>query len=123
MGGFTISNELYEDAPMPELEEQGYYPFQAITRRAADEDQAWSRPKRAESEYWEPYTEGGLSQEFVVYPLQLPDEPVVTAIRRILADSRKSTQRYNLMGQPVDNTYEGIVIHNGKLHLTPPHTQ
>lgn len=123
MGGFTISDELYEDAPMPELEEQGYYPFQAITRRAADEDQAWSRPKRAESEYWEPYTEGGLSQEFVVYPLQLPDEPVVTAIRRILADSRKSGQRYNLMGQPVDNTYEGIVIHNGKLHLTPPHTQ
>lgn len=37
-----------------------------------------------------------------------------TAITDINVDNNGSTQRYNIMGQPVDNNYRGIVIEKGK---------
>ena len=37
-----------------------------------------------------------------------------TGIENINVDNNGSTQRYNLMGQPVDNNYRGIVIEKGK---------
>jgi len=37
-----------------------------------------------------------------------------TAITDVKSDTAKSTGRYNLLGQPVDDNYRGIVIENGK---------
>ena len=121
MGGFTISNELY-DGVMPDLEHGGYYPFSAITHCVDDDEDHW-RSKKAESAYWDPFTDSGITPYFTVYPLTLPEEPIVTSTPTILRDHTNSTQRYNLWGQPVSADHKGIVIHNGKLHLTPPHTQ
>lgn len=121
MGGFTISNELY-DGFMHDLENGGYYPFSAITHCVDDDQDHW-RSKKAESAYWDPFTDSGIAPYFTVYPLTLPEEPIVTSTPTILRDHTNSTQRYNLWGQPVSADHKGIVIHNGKLHLTPPHTQ
>ena len=121
MGGFTISDELY-DGSMPDLEDGGYYPFSAITHCVDDDEDHW-RSKKAESAYWDPFTDSGIAPYFTVYPLTLPEEPIVTSTPTILRDHPNSTQRYNLWGQPVSADHKGIVIHNGKLHLTPPYTQ
>lgn len=121
MGGFTISNELY-DGSMPNLEDGGYYPFSAITHCVDDDEDNW-RSKKAESAYWDPFTDSGIAPYFTVYPLTLPEEPIVTSTPTILRDHPNSTQRYSLWGQPVSADHKGIVIHNGKLHLTTPHTQ
>lgn len=121
MGGFTISDALY-DGFMPDLEDGGYYPFSAITHCVDDDEDHW-RSKKAESAYWDPFTDSGIAPYFTVYPLTLPEEPIVTSTPTILRDHTNSTQRYNLWGQPVSADHKGIVIHNGKLHLTPPHTQ
>ena len=37
-----------------------------------------------------------------------------TSITDINVDNNSSTQRYNILGQPVDNNYRGIVIEKGK---------
>jgi hypothetical protein len=37
-----------------------------------------------------------------------------TAINTINVDNNGSTQRYNILGQPVDSNYRGIVIEKGK---------
>ena len=39
---------------------------------------------------------------------------VNVAIDEVKSDAVKSTGRYNLLGQPVSESYRGIVIENGK---------
>ena len=58
----------------------------------------------------------GTNQIFL-FLILLPEEP--TAVEQISAPSakQKSSQRYNLSGQPVDANYKGAVIVDGKLQI------
>lgn len=118
-GGFSISDELY-DGDMPDLQEEGYYPFLAITRSATtDYEKLASRPQKVESSEWAPYIESGVSPWFIVYPLWLPEDPVVTAIDSIEADKlNESGLYYDLQGHVFSSCPEsGLYIHNGKLMI------
>ena len=41
------------------------------------------------------------------------DGTIITGVNSLNADSASGGARYNLMGQPVDDNYKGIVIQNG----------
>lgn len=107
-GGFNISDGLYENASMPLLEEGGHYPFSAIIRRSAPYSGLFlPRQLKDESAIWEPYTEGGISPWYVVYPLLLPDDPIITAADRIEVDnSPKSLRYYDLNGRYIGTSLD-----------------
>jgi hypothetical protein len=57
----------------------------------------------------------GTNQIFL-FLILLPEEP--TAVEQVSgAAPAKSSQRYNLSGQPVDANYKGAVIVDGKLQI------
>ena len=118
-GGFLTCPDLYEDPPMPVMEEGGYYAFPAINRRMTASDQ-WLRAARPapSRQGQEPYVSAGRSAEWLVYPLSLPDEPIITAVTEVTPDgsaqSSKGWQtvdgRYLGTNRPAD---KGIYIHDG----------
>ena len=110
-GGLKADMTLLENATMPSLQSDGNYPFDAITRRAVPSGSAGApRAWRVSA-----YTEGGLSDKFLVMPLHLPTSPV-TGIDDVRAvEPSTVTTRYNLLGQPVGKDYRGLVIENGRL--------
>ena len=78
-GGFSVSYDLYEgEVPILEdLEDCGYYAFDAINRRIVASD------KRNREVDYAPYTDGGVSDMFVVFPLKLPESPLPTGIATV----------------------------------------
>ena len=60
------------------------YAFNAINRRIEIDDEMGLKkgPKREEKTFT-PYIEGGLSDTFMVYPLEMLDDPIATGVSEI----------------------------------------
>ena len=117
-GGIIAWYDLYECPPVPSLVDKGLYSFRAINRYAlvvSGEDYIGGGAPRKEAATFEPYVDGGLSDLFIVYPLDLSDDPIITAIDKVLVDRRDDSycdlQGRRLTGKPAT---AGIYIHNGK---------
>lgn len=109
-GGLKAYYDLYETPPVPSLQYGGLYPFHAITRRTVASGNITPSGQRRRVT---PYYDGGLTKVFDVFPLELPANPI-TAVTDIRSDENRSSIRYNLLGQPVDENYKGFVIENGQ---------
>lgn len=82
-GGMKIYEDLYEEPPMPDLVENGYYPFYAVSRyKAAVLTSRQGGPNRAIKTF-EPYVESGLTPWYDIYLLRLPDEPIPMAVDEV----------------------------------------
>ena len=110
-GGFGVNYDLYE-GEVPILEDYGYYAFDAINCRIVASD------KRNREVDYAPYTAGGVSDKFIVYPLELPDEPIPTAITEIINDfTQKDKGWYTIDGRylgAVKPTVPGIYINGNR---------
>ena len=111
-----VLEDLYEEPPMPELVENGYYPFYAVSRyKTEDMGQKYGGPNR-EGKTFEPYLESGLTPWYDIYPLRLPEEPIITSVTTITIDSTPTQVGWYSIGglylgsqQPHDR---GIYIFN-----------
>lgn len=116
-GGMVIYDDLYEEPPMPDLVENGYYPFYAVSRyKTEDRAMRQGRPDREEKTF-EPYLEGGLTPWYDIYPLLLPDEPVPTHVEQIEADGDDVLLYYDLLGHYQTTPFNGfniVVTRKGK---------
>ena len=111
-GGFTVNYELYENPPVPDLTQGGYYPFRAITRRKALPTAAL-RPRKVGWDIWNPYIDSGLTPWYDVFPLELPSAPIITDVQRIEAEISAGCY-YDLYGRNLGTakpTTPGIYIH------------
>lgn len=97
-GGFGVCYYLYE-GKVPILEDCGYYAFDAINRRIATSEGSNLKVENV------PYTDGGVSDKFVVYPLKLPDNPIPTAITEIINDFTPKDRGW----YTIDGRYLGVV--------------
>ena len=93
---------------VPALTPGSAYTIMTIVRRA----QAQPTPPQGSPRRITPYVAGGLTTTFTVFPLSLPSSPItgITGVR----DDAEAARRYNVMGQPVGDTYKGLVIMHGK---------
>lgn len=105
-GGIKPCYDLYEGDEMPVLEDCGYYAFDAINRLKVEGGRwkvesgrvvprsSFHIPRFSihapKAHNYTPYTAGGVSDMFVVYPLELPDEPIPTDIYEINVSSRQT---------------------------------
>ena len=48
---------------------------------------------------YEPYTEGGVSDKFIAFPLSLPSEPITTAITSITTGNKSAGEWYSIDGR------------------------
>ena len=104
-GGFAILDDLYEQPPMPDLVENGYYPFNAISRYKTDNlESKQGRPKRVEEKTFEPYLESGLTPWYDIYPLWLPDEPIITGVTSIVSDLNQMNEKWY--------TIDGLILYD-----------
>ena len=93
-GGFGVSYDLYEGDEVPTLKDCGYYAFDAINRRIVASEESNLKVENT------PYIEGGVSDKFIVYPLELPDDPIPTAITEIMNDfTQKNKGWYTIDGR------------------------
>lgn len=97
-GGFGVSYDLYK-GEVPALEDCGYYAFNAINRRIVASDESNLKVENT------PYTAGGVSDKFIVYPLELPDDPIPTAITEIINDFTQKDKGW----YTIDGRYMGVV--------------
>lgn len=120
-GGLVIKEDLYEEPPLPLLVENGYYPFYAVSRykKEMTMDDRHGGPNRAAKSF-EPYLESGLTPWFDIYPLKLPDEPVLTSIDQIVADDDAIIMYYDLLGHSSSTPFKGfnIVVARNGTHTT-----
>ena len=102
-GGVQPFYDLYESGDVPELIEGGIYAFNAINRRIeANEERRL--PSRDAVEF-SPYTEGGISDTFAVFPLKLPDEPIITGITDLTNDPTQIKEGwFSIDGRYLGNT-------------------
>lgn len=91
-GGVKPCYELYEGGinNVPELAGGYVYAFNAINRRmASSQEEEKTRGQKGGRRLMEhtppypPYTDGGVSDKFIVYPLELPDEPIITSVTEV----------------------------------------
>ena len=119
-GGFGVCYDLFNGEEVPTLENCGYYAFDAINRRIVASD------KRSREIDYAPYTDGGVSDTFVVYPLQLPNTPILTAINEINLPSKQTDNCwFTIDGRNLGTTKPttpGLYINgNQKIIITPLH--
>lgn len=124
-GGFNVEFQLYEQGieSVPVLEEQGAYSFNAINRRGTKSSEEMTRGalmiKDTEFEHILPYSDGGVSDKFLVFPLELPGAPIPTSINTINASATiASDHYYSIDGRDLGTTpptTPGIYIHNNRL--------
>jgi hypothetical protein len=102
-GGVKPLYDLYNGGNVPELADCGVYEFDAINRRiAASEESKRPAPKAVN---FSPYAEGGISDTFVVLPLELPNEPIITGISDIINGSTHIKEGwYTIDGRHLGNT-------------------
>ena len=108
-GGFKVNYDLYEQPSIPELKDWGHYVFEAINRRTVMQEEKYAsirflKGETEESSYFEPYVEGGLSSYFTVFPLNLPKDPIPTAIAEIDTTSMQADNNW----YSIDGRYLGI---------------
>ena len=83
-GGFEVCFDLFEGEYLPELVDCEAYAFYAINRRIdTNEGMGLTTGPKREEKTFTPYVEGGLSDMFIVYPLEMLDNPVATGIDEI----------------------------------------
>ncbi len=82
-GGFGVSYDLYK-GEVPALEDCGYYAFDAINRRTIFSDN--KNLLRSQEAKYTPYTSGGVSDKFIVYPLELPADAPLTGVVDVVID-------------------------------------
>ena len=121
-GGFIVDYSLCT-TQIPTMEENVCYPFEAaITRRKpATSDEASPSTRRKAESMWTPYVEGGLSSQFMVYPLKMPEDGIIVAVDHIEATAPTSTCYYDLTGHCSPTPHQGVnivVTHDGKRHHT-----
>ena len=82
-GGFKVRYGLCEQPEEPQPAEGVTYAFDAVNRfMDIDADSRVSRRLQGEVA---PYVDGGRSDTYVVYPLNLPEEPIITSVAEIKA--------------------------------------
>lgn len=110
-GGFQVCYDLFkaEAEDRPELIPSYIYTFDAINRLITDEEanetkSKFGRLKDGETQY-EPFTEGGLSDKFIVYPLYLTQDPLPTGVPDIVDDfAQRNKVWYSIDGRFVGTT-------------------
>ncbi len=117
-GGFKIDYELYgqpDDLPSPE--EGKAYSIDAINRHTVAKEEL-NVPSQLKNYYIEPYTEGGLSANFTVFPLYIPSEPIPTAVSAVTSNVTCSGNHwYTIDGRDLGiatPTHSGIYINKNK---------
>ena len=83
-GGIRPHYDLYEELPVPELVNCGIYDFVAINRRTIFSDN--KNLLRSQETKYTPYTSGGVSDKFIVYPLELPADAPLTGVVDVVID-------------------------------------
>ena len=118
-GGFLADYSLYERSPVPTLDEGGYYAFPAINRLSVAQDRQRTELQQAPRRAVEPWVGGGMSTTFTVFPLSLPDEPIITGIETLNPDVPATPSGwYTLDGRYMGTccpTVPGIYLHNGRI--------
>ena len=111
VGGFVMKDDLYEQPPVPELETNGYYRFYAISRLMLNDDSN-AIPGRRKERTYEPYVDGGLTDWCDIFPLNLPEKPIPTAIDNVEADSDNDLPLiyYDRLGRQSNNPFPGMNI-------------
>lgn len=112
-GGVKPLYDLYYGGNVPELADCGVYDFDAINRRIAASEE--SKRPASKAVNFSPYAEGGISDTFVVLPLELPNEPIITGISDIINGSTHIKEGwYTIDGRHLGNTRPtapGLYIH------------
>lgn len=111
-GGFGVSYDLYENNDMPELKDRYIYAFDAINRLKTvsepnenETKSKLSRLKDEEEPQYAPYTDGDVSDKFIVYPLELPEDPPMTGVPDIVDDfAQRNKVWYSIDGRFVGTT-------------------
>lgn len=109
-GGFGVSYDLYE-GEIPILEDCGYYAFDAINRRIVTSEESNLKVENT------PYTDGGVSDRFIVYSLDHLDEPIPTRIIEISTSQNNLNRWYCIDGRFVGTTkpnVPGLYINGNK---------
>lgn len=116
-GGFRVSYDLYEQpSKIPVLTEDGAYAFDAINRRITSSEENVRHSKLKAASY-EPYTEGGVSDKFIAFPLSLPSEPITTAITSITTGNKSAGEWYSIDGRYLGKlrpSAPGIYLNGGR---------
>lgn len=116
-GGFRVSYDLYEQpSNIPDLTDYGVYAFDARNRRITSIRENVQHSKLKAASY-EPYTEGGVSDKFIAFPLSLPREPITTAITSITAGNKSAGEWYSIDGRYLGNlrpSAPGIYLNGGR---------
>lgn len=111
-GGFGVSYDLYENNDMPELKDRYIYAFDAINglKTVSEPNENETKLKfghlkdEVEPQY-KPYTDGGVSDKFIVYPLELPENPPMTGVPDIVDDfAQRNKVWYSIDGRFVGTT-------------------
>ncbi len=110
-GGFGVSYDLYGGEWEPEMMvDYAIYAFDAINRRITNEEtngtkSKFSRLKDEEEPQYAPYTDGDVSDKFIVYPLELPEDPPMTGAPDIVDDfAQRNKVWYSIDGRFVGTT-------------------
>jgi hypothetical protein len=112
-GGFGVSYDLYEKPNnMPELKDRYIYAFDAVNRLKTvsepnenETKSKLSRLKDEEEPQYAPYTDGDVSDKFIVYPLELPEDPPMTGVPDIVDDfAQRNKVWYSIDGRFVGTT-------------------
>lgn len=116
-GGFEVNYDLYEGDVLPDLLDCGAYAFHAINRRIVEnEEYGLKRSPLRENKTFMPYTDGGLSDKFIVYPLEMLDDPIATGISEMNTPVGQGVNRwYSIDGRclgSIQPTTSGFYIHN-----------
>lgn len=104
-GGVDVDFKLYEGEYVPWLEEGGIYEFTAVNRSkwANEQDKAAGGSKN-DYEPIEPNVDGGVSDKFLVFPLELPDEPLPTTITTVVSSEYNLNQWFTIDGRSLGTT-------------------
>lgn len=112
-GGFTVDYSLYQYNNLPELIHGGFYRFHAVCRLTPTQQ----RSREPDDVTYEPYALGGYSTTHTVFPLVLPDQPIVTALGNVTAQPHTPHQWHTIDGRYCGSstpTATGIYVGNGK---------
>ena len=105
-GGFKACYDLLPaEYSEDDLVDCQAYSFDAINRCiTVSEDALMSSTRLKDDEYEpSPYFDGGVSDTFIVYPIEIPDEPIPTAITEIETSS-KAAYWYTIDGRCLGTT-------------------
>lgn len=110
-GGFGVCYDLYGGEWDPEMMvDYAIYAFDAINRLITAEEanetkSKLSRLKDEEEPQYAPYTDGDVSDKFIVYPLELPEDPPMTGAPDIVDDfAQRNKVWYSIDGRFVGTT-------------------